>query len=483
MEQALNPAYLPQGTRVGPWRLGHLLGRGAFGTVYRAERGERKWTASGAAALKLAHAPNDERFAREVELLSRLRHPCIPRLLGHGHWQSPSGLLHPYVAMELVEGLPLYEWARARNPSSRQVLKLFAGLARALEAVHAAGGIHRDVKGGNILVRRKDGRGFLVDFGSCSYEGASPLTWHPLPPGTLAYRAPEALAHSHHLLTDLGPLTPYSPRPADDLFALGVTAWRLAVGTYPATYPPLESKAHTGAILDEPGPRPAHELNARCGVELSTLISRMLSVRPEARGTARQLAEALEQAARRGGAAADAPLFSQEAAQTGERHSIPPPSESREVHWRGRSPLTAVSLSIALAFTVFWVANRYGGKASPPDQGTRDREERDGGAVGLGDAAMTEPVATRQETSTWSPMGLDLPSRPLPGQLRPDANGRCPSQYQVHINGGCWRRMAESAEDCDDYSYRYKGACYLPVYPRPRPPTSSPTDAADAGAQ
>ncbi|HZI11940.1 MAG TPA: serine/threonine-protein kinase, partial [Myxococcus sp.] len=281
MEQALNPASLPPGTRVGPWRLAHLLGRGAFGTVYRAERVGRKFLSP--AALKLAHAPNDERFLREAELLSRLRHPCIPRVLGHGQWQSPSGLLHPFVAMERVEGLPLYDWARATHPSSRQVLQLFAGLVRALEAVHTAGGVHRDVKGGNILVRRKDGRGFLVDFGSCDYEGASPLTWNPLPPGTLSYRAPEALAHSHHLLTDRGPLTSYSPRPADDLFALGVTAWRLVVGTYPPTYPPLETQA---GPLDEPGPRPAQELNIRCSQELSALISRMLSVRPEARGTA-----------------------------------------------------------------------------------------------------------------------------------------------------------------------------------------------------
>jgi len=470
MEQALSPAFLPPGTRVGPWRLGHMLGRGAYGSVYRAERGGLKF--SGPVALKLAHAPNDERFAREAELLSRLRHPCIPRLLGHGQWQSPSGLPHPFVAMELVEGLPLYEWARSKNASSRQLLQLFAGLARALEAVHAVGGIHRDVKGGNILVRREDGRGFLVDFGSCDYECASPLTWHPFPPGTLSYRAPEALAHSHHLHQPQGPLTSYSPRPADDLFALGVTAWRLVVGTYPATYPPLE--AHAGA-LDDPGPRPADELNARCALELSALISRMLSVRPEARGTARELAEALERAARRAGPAADVPLFSQE---------VPRPRPESPGVFRSRgSQLAVASLAAALSLAGVWMVNKAGWRAATTQPPTEAGEARDAGTAGLGDTVLTAPVASLPVPSEWSPMGVDLPSKPLRGQRRPDANGRCPTQNQVAINGGCWKKQPESPEECDEDSYVYKGACYLPVFPRPPPPTSSPSDAPDGGAR
>jgi serine/threonine-protein kinase len=426
--------------------------------------------ASGPAALKLAHAPHDERFAREVELLSRLRHPCIPRLLGHGHWESPSGLHHPFVAMEVVEGLPLYEWARASCPTSRQVLQLLAGLARALEAVHAAGGVHRDVKGANVLVRTRDARGFLVDFGSCSYQGASPLTWHPFPPGTLAYRPPEAFTHSLYLLKAGGPLLPYSPKPADDVFALGISAWRLVTGTYPPSPQPLDAQAHVWAP-DGPGPRPAHELNARCGPDLSALISRMLSVRPEARGTAGELAQALEEAARRDGPRADVPLFHQEAPRD--------PPDSRSGHLGGRSPLTAVSLSAALAFAVFWVATRSPGQASTTAHGG----DPDAGTVSLGDAALTEPIAARQATSTWSPMGLVLPLKPLPGQVRPDVSGRCPSRHQVPINGGCWKKTAEASEDCDDSSYVYKGACYVPMYPPPRPPTSGPTDAPDGGAQ
>ncbi len=143
-----------------------------------------------------------------------------------------------------------------------------------------------------------------------------------------------------------------------------------------------------------------------------------------------------------------------------------------------RSPLIAVSLSAALAVTVVWVAGRYGPEAWKTEHG----EVPDAGTVGLGDTALTEPVATRQETSTWSPMGLDLPSKPLPGQRRPDARGRCASKRQIAINGGCWKKQMEPPEECDEDSYVYNGACYLPVYHRPRPPTSGPTDAADGGA-
>jgi serine/threonine-protein kinase len=476
----------------------HPLGRGAFGTVYRAE-GVRPEVV-GPAALKLAHAPNDERFAREVGLLSRLRHPCIPRFLGHGHWQSPAGLLHPFVAMELVEGPPLYEWAHAERPTSRQLLRLLAGLARALEAVHAAGGVHRDVKGGNVLVRAQDGRGFLVDFGSCSYQGASPLTWHPFPPGTLAYRPPEAFAHSLQLLKTGGPLLTYSARPADDVFALGVTAWRLVTGTYPPPPQPLDAQAHIWAP-DGPGPQPAHELNARCGVELSALISRMLSARPEARGSAGELAEALERTACDAGPQADMPLFLPTAPQprsaSPERVNAPPlkrtpersnarattgPFRLRALHGSCQPWLSAV-LAGAVVLGTVWLLRGASREEAEPTHLVHHEEGRDAGSVGLGDTALTAPVASPWVNSTWSPIALDMPSKPLPGQLRPDASGRCPHKSLVAINGGCWKKTDVDPKDCGDYFYEYNGACYQPMLRPLSPPTSSPTDAPDGGAR
>src|SRR5690348_401118 len=107
---ALNPAALPPGTLVGPWRVVAWIGRGVHSAVYRAVQADK--SLSSPVALKLALLPRDPRFAREAELLSSLRHPSIPRLWDSGEWQLPGGALHPYLVMDCVDGVPLYDWAR-----------------------------------------------------------------------------------------------------------------------------------------------------------------------------------------------------------------------------------------------------------------------------------------------------------------------------------------------------------------------------------
>ena len=57
--------------------------------------------------------------------------------MDHGEWQSPSGSLHPFIAMEWIDGVPLYDWARLHPLSSQQVLQLLAQLARALQSFPA----------------------------------------------------------------------------------------------------------------------------------------------------------------------------------------------------------------------------------------------------------------------------------------------------------------------------------------------------------
>jgi hypothetical protein len=95
----VDPLALPLGTRVGPWRVSGFRGRGAYGTLYRAEREGRE--AEGSAALKMAVYPRDERFKREAWLLQHIYSPFVPRFLDAGEWEHSTGV-YPYVVMELV---------------------------------------------------------------------------------------------------------------------------------------------------------------------------------------------------------------------------------------------------------------------------------------------------------------------------------------------------------------------------------------------
>ncbi|MBN1206449.1 MAG: serine/threonine protein kinase [Myxococcaceae bacterium] len=498
----LHPAFLPPGTLVGPWRVVSRRGRGSYGVVYRAERAGEEH--SGLVALKIAVYEQEPRFKREVELLSRIHHPSVPRPKDHGEWRSPSGRIYPYIAMEWVEGTPLYEWAATHNPSSRRALEMLAQLARALDATERAEGVHRDVKGDNMLVREGDGRTLLTDFGSGNYEGAPVLTWRPLPPGTPAYRSPEAwqflLRNSHH------PGTHYCAGLADDLFSLGVTAYRLVTDEYPPPTDPGEDIEGVWQV-DGAGARPPASLNPRVAPQLDALILRMLSVRPEARGTVQALAEALEQAARSAGPEADQPLFAWETAEHGpwpaedsnpasmrghrprrrERAAVLA-AERREAAGKARAarqgpqersqalapPESAGSSEQQLRWVPWLVAglvltlSMWWERNGPPPPPTIVQAAPDAGTmddwVNLADGSELVLVSVMDPETHLPIAGRKMPKTPLPGQRRPPC-----SRGEVEIRSGCWVLTPQ----CPDYTYAWQGSCYMPVMPPPRPVTSS----------
>ncbi|MFL5348716.1 MAG: hypothetical protein ACJ8AT_28300 [Hyalangium sp.] len=83
---------------VSSWRVVARAGCGVHGVVYRAVRvGQQQ---AQPVALKLAMGPGDPRMAREVDLLSRTRHPSIPRLVDHGQWKFATGAHHPYIGSQ-----------------------------------------------------------------------------------------------------------------------------------------------------------------------------------------------------------------------------------------------------------------------------------------------------------------------------------------------------------------------------------------------
>ncbi len=496
-EQEAAPVVLSPGLKVGTWRVWDICGGGTYGIVYRAvSEGNAQ---AEPVALKLAVYPGDARFEREVELLSRIRHPSVPRLLDAGMWLSPQGVSHPFVVMEWVEGEPLYAWAARRNPSSRQVLRLLAQAAGALQASHEVSGVHRDVKGDNMLVRPSDGRLFLTDFGAGYYAGAARMTPLQLLPGTPEYRSPELWQHMQR--ASPGATVALLARPSDDVFALGVTAYRLVTDTYPP-FPRFDTESGQCAFPGGSIP-PPRQLNPRMDAQLNALVSRMLSPRPEDRGSAGELAEAMQRGAKHAGPSADEPLFEwetlrasqwteaerAEAAHLGHR----PRRRSREraleagqadaferAQARQReaeavAPEARASQQVRSRSWLPWLVAVLALGLWPEQPGTlrahsSSTEDRD--AVSLGEAALkasVEPAANPDSEV----ISVEFPKEPFPDQLKPDARGRCPKR-QLVINGGCWLKVEVEPDDCPAIGVMQQGHCYVPVRPSVKVPTAAP---------
>jgi serine/threonine protein kinase len=460
---------LPVGTQVGPWRVEAWQGQGTYGAIYRALRvGQEQ---AGPVALKLSVNPWDERMVREARLLSRLDHPGIPRLLDTGVLRFQDGTQHPWFAMQWIEGIPLYEWAEQHAPSHLQLCVLLAQLARALEALHVSGAVHRDVKGDNVLVRLSDRWPVLIDFGSGHYQGAKRLTWQSLAPGTPAYQSPQAALFELRLVRERNGY--YAPSPADDLFALGVTAFRLVMGHYPPELQPHQDDEGNWRVAC-PDVRPLLERNPRVQPLLREWILRLLSEAPEERGSAAQLAQALEDEAQQ---PTEEPRHS--SAPASEQHPVVPVTASGgEVPRRSRvskqlrafSPWVALAAAAGLAL-VLWSQLRLL-SVSP--------EHAQGQVPDAGTAATGDSVPSSGEPSTSQDSSKPDPKQPK-RQVSPDAKGRCPGRTQVAFKGGCWIEHAEmSADDCLAGGYEFlNGKCYSPVLELPQKavPTSEPGEA------
>jgi serine/threonine protein kinase len=326
-----------------------------------------------------------------------------------------------------------------------------AQLARALEAVHAARAVHRDVKGDNVLVRLSDERAVLMDFGSCHFAGAKRLTWESLPPMTPEYLSPQAVLFYIHSLRHPGGY--YPPSPADDLYALGVTAYRLVMGQYP---PRIDARQDEQGTWQAPSPdiRPLLESNPRLEPPLREVIVRLLSTAPEDRGTAAQVAHALEAAA--GGEERPA-------------RSSPP---ERAWAWKPWLALAAAGAGALLLWSSKWV---------PLPPGASDAQAPDAGTATVGDTSPTEPQAATPSPEENRPLAQESLPQPRPGQARPNEKGRCLGLRQVPINGGCWvEQLSMNAEECVESGYvPFQGKCYLPAPAPPKKPapTSGPGEA------
>lgn len=350
--QARHPCELEPGAQVHAWRIVRMLGEGGYGFVYLVELPGLEGEHFTLKLSKFRQGEGGARADKERVLLSRVEHPNIVRVRGHGYWPHPARGW-PYLLMEYVEGPSLWQWLERHNPTPRDVTTMVAALADALAAVHDRGALHRDVKGDNVLVRASDGQPVLLDFGVGDYEDSETLTQAILPPGTTHYRSPESL---RFLREHRDTKARYEFHPTDDLYALGVVLFRLLADEYPFS-PSLPPDLLYADIEHRAPPEPGF-LNPRVPSPLNAIALKLLAKQPEERVvSARALHEQLLAMLREADASWDSPLFDWHDERTPQSRiteeaprlqGAPSPGTThaaRRVRQRGVEPVTAQEAS------------------------------------------------------------------------------------------------------------------------------------------
>lgn len=213
---------LAQGTVVGAYRVLRVIGEGGMGMVYMAERADGAYEQR--VALKVVKRGMDSaeilaRFRAERQILARLEHPNISRLLDGGVTEDGP----PYFVMEYVDGLPIDAYCDAHGLSIDARLRLFEVVCQAVRFAHGNLVVHRDLKPENVLVTA-GGDVKLLDFGIgkvLTGDGNDDVTRVGERALTPAYASPEQLAG-----VDVSTAT--------DVYSLGVVLHELLVGAKPA---------------------------------------------------------------------------------------------------------------------------------------------------------------------------------------------------------------------------------------------------------
>ncbi|WP_022919641.1 serine/threonine-protein kinase [Ruania albidiflava] len=185
----------PPTREVGGYRLLHTLGSGGMGTVYEAIDAEGRHV-----ALKLLHPAFSadeaarERLRREVATLHRVKGESVARVL-----DAEAESAEAFIVTELIDGQSLEDSIREHGPmDADELADLADGLAGALESIHAAGVLHRDLKPGNVMLT--DDGPVVIDFGISQLADDPRITQTGLVTGTPGYVDPQVMHGSHPTL-------------------------------------------------------------------------------------------------------------------------------------------------------------------------------------------------------------------------------------------------------------------------------------------
>lgn len=275
----------PPGTLIGCWRVVQELGRGGMGVVLLVDRADGQFEQR--AALKLIKRGMDSEmmlagFLRERQILARLSHPNIARLLDGG--LSADG--RSYLVMEYVEAAPLLDYCAQHELGLRARIDCALQVCAALQFAHRQLVVHLDIKPSNVLVT-ESGEVKLLDFGIARLLGDAPTdatqpgaTLGPLTP---AYAAPEQLRGE-----------PVST--ATDVYSLGCLLYELLTGRRPSDLDESASQDETRKALERDQPEPPSKAATRGGADagppvpprslrgdLDTILLKALQHEPERR--------------------------------------------------------------------------------------------------------------------------------------------------------------------------------------------------------
>ncbi|GFJ94697.1 hypothetical protein Prum_083390 [Phytohabitans rumicis] len=230
------------------------------------------------------------RFLAESRMMAAVRHPGVVQVYDRGECDLPEGGRATYLVMEYVDGEPLSaRIAREGRLTAAETMSVVAQSARALDAAHAGGIVHRDVKPSNLLIR-PDGTVVLLDFGVARSTELTSLTRTSGVLGTAFYMAPEQASQR-----------PVSA--ATDVYALGAVAYHALAG-----HPPFMGESPLAIAMMHVEAQPP-ELPADVPPPVRAVVVRAMAKNPADRyPTAAAMADAAEAAAAGTGVTATAEL-------------------------------------------------------------------------------------------------------------------------------------------------------------------------------
>jgi len=261
--------------RVGPYELDRLVGHGGMGAVYLAHRADGQFEQQ--VAIKLIDLPFVTelfrgRFRQERQILAKLSHPNIARMLDGG--VSDDGEL--YLAMEYAAGLPIQQYCVQHSLTVRQRMELFNSVCSAVRFAHQNLVVHRDLKPANIVVL-EDGTPKLLDFGTAKLLGPldaaveGDFTRHGLSSFTPQYASPEQIL-GHPIST------------ASDIYSLGVLLYVLVAGVPPYELKDSSTDELIRVICEEQPSKPSSKaLPGTLDSDIDAIVLKALRKEPEER--------------------------------------------------------------------------------------------------------------------------------------------------------------------------------------------------------